>query len=281
MPVAGADRDHRALPWIFARGKALAIAAILLAGSGVLLGAARFARRGPNLPTIEVRRGEFLDSLQFRGEMKAMKSLTISAPSEAGDLQIVKLASEGTVVKSGDLVVQFDGTKLQQQLAQFRSALKSAEAEVGQAKAQARLAEEEDKTAVLKARYDVEGARLEASKQEIVSKIEGAEAKLKLADSEQKLHEAEQKQNSDQKLHAATVEDKQHSSLKAKYDVEKSERRARSDDSTVSFRRHYHPAAALDGVGHEHIPVGRSGLAGSGDCRVAGCQYAASNRACG
>ena len=49
------------------RGKALAITAILLAGSGVLLGAARFARRGPNLPTIEVRRGEFLDSLQFRG----------------------------------------------------------------------------------------------------------------------------------------------------------------------------------------------------------------------
>ena len=113
------------------RGKALAITAILLAGSGVLLGAARFARRGPNLPTIEVSRGEFLDSLQFRGEMKAMKSLTISAPSEAGDLQIIKIAPEGTVVKSGDLVVQFDGTKLQQQLAQFRSALKSAEAEVG------------------------------------------------------------------------------------------------------------------------------------------------------
>jgi len=99
------------------RGKALAITAILLAGSGVLLGAARFARRGPNLPTIEVRRGEFLDSLQFRGEMKALKSLTISAPSEAGDLQIIKLAPEGTVVKSGDLVVQFDGTKIQQQLA--------------------------------------------------------------------------------------------------------------------------------------------------------------------
>ena len=76
---------------------------------------------------------------------------------------------------------------------------------------------------MLKARYEVEGARLEASKQEIVSKIEGAEAKLKLADSEQKLHEAEQKQNSDQKLHAATIEDKQDSCLKAKYDVEKSE----------------------------------------------------------
>jgi RND family efflux transporter MFP subunit len=206
------------------RGKAVAIAVILLAGSGVLLGAVRLGRRTPNIPTIEVKRGEFLDSMQFRGEVKALKSVTISAPSEAGDLQILKVSPEGTVVKSGDVVVEFDKTKTEQELAQFRSALKSAEAEIGQAKAQARLAEEEDKTTVLKARYDVEGAKLEASKQEIVSKIEGEEAKLKLADSEQKLHEAEAKEKADQKLNQATIESKVQASAKAKYDVERAER---------------------------------------------------------
>ena len=51
---------------------------------------------------------------------------------------------------------------------------------------------------MLKARYAVESAKLEASKQEIVSKIEGEEAKLKLADAEQTLREAETKQKSDQ-----------------------------------------------------------------------------------
>jgi HlyD family secretion protein len=200
------------------------VAVILLAGSGVLLGAVRLGRRAPTVPTIEVKRGEFLDSLQFRGEVKALKSVTISAPAEAGDLQIIKISPEGTVVKTGDVVVEFDKTKTEQDLAQFKSALKSAEAEIGQAKAQARLAEEENKTAVLKARYDVEGAKLEASKQEIVSKIEGEEAKLKLADSEQKLREAETKQKSDEALNKTTIESKEQASKKAQYDVMRAER---------------------------------------------------------
>lgn len=206
------------------RGKTVAVVIMLLLGSGVLLGAVRLGRRAPGVPTIEVKRGEFLDSLQFRGEVKALKSVTISAPAEAGELRIVKIAPEGTAVKPGDLVVEFDGTKTQQDLAQYKSTLKSAEAEIAQAKAQARLAEEEDKTAVLKARYDVEGAKLEAGKQEIVSKIEGEEAKLKLADAQQILQEAETKQKSDKKLNQATIESKEQASEKAKYDVAKAER---------------------------------------------------------
>src|SRR6266496_1113457 len=206
------------------RGKAAAIAVILLAGSGVLLGAVRLGRRGPTVPTIQAMRGEFLDSLQFRGEVKALKSVTISAPAEAGDLQIIKISPEGTAVKSGDVVVEFDKTKTEHDLAQYKSALRSAEAEIEQAKAQARLAEEEDKTAVLKARYEVEGAKLEASKQEIVSRIEGEEAKLKLADAEQKLRESETKQKSDEALNNATTESKVQASQKAKYDMERAER---------------------------------------------------------
>jgi len=171
--------------------KGMIIAITLLAGSGAVLGAVRLGKRSPTVPTIEVKHEEFLDSTQFRGEVKALKSVTISAPAEAGDLQIVKVSAEGTVVKPGDVVVEFDKTKTEQELAQYQSSLKSAEAEIGQARAQARLAEEEDKTAVLKAGYDVESAKLEASKQEIVSKIEGEEANLKVADAEQKLREAQ------------------------------------------------------------------------------------------
>jgi HlyD family secretion protein len=206
------------------QGKLAVIAIVLVAASSVVFGAVRLGRRSPTVATIEVKRGEFLDSADFRGEVKALKSVTISAPAEAGDLRIVKLSPEGTAVKPGDLVVEFDKTKTEQDLAQYRSSLKSAEAEIGQARAQARLAEEEDKTAVLKAGYEVEKATLEASKQEIVSRIEGEEAKLKVTDAEQKLREAETKQKSDQTLHKATIESKEQASKKAKYDVERAER---------------------------------------------------------
>jgi HlyD family secretion protein len=209
---------------LWTQRKVLVVAILVVAGSGVVLGAVRYARRSPSFPTLEVRRGEFLDSLQFRGEVKALKSITISAPAEAGDLQIIKILPEGTPVKPGDVVIEFDKTKTEQELAQARSSLKSAEAEIEQARAQARLAKEENTTAVMKARYDVESAKLEASKQQIVSRIEGEEAKLKVIDAQQKLHETEEKLKSDGALHQATIAGKEQASKKAAYDAQRAER---------------------------------------------------------
>jgi HlyD family secretion protein len=205
------------------RRKAMGLAGLLLIGSGGVLGAVRYSKRSPRVPTFDVRRGEFIDSVQFRGEVKAMKSLTLSAPADAGDLQIMKIASDGTQVKKGDLVVQFDNTKTEQDLAQDRSVLKSAEAEIEQARAQARLVEEEDVTAVMKAGFDLEGAKLDAGKQEIVSQIEGAEADLKVADAQQKLHEGEEKLKADRAVNQATIESKVEASKKAAYDVQRAE----------------------------------------------------------
>ena len=208
--------------WI--QRKAMVVVVLLSMGSGAVLGAVRYSNRFPAIPTFEVKRGEFIDSVQFRGEVKAMKSVTISAPAEAGDLEIVKIAANGTQLKQGDTIVEFDKTKTEQELAQYRSTLKSAQAEIEQARAQARLKEEEDMTAVMKSRYDVEAAKLDASKQEIVSRIEGAEAKLKVADAEQKLHEMEEKLKSDRAANKATIESKTQASKKAAYDVQRAER---------------------------------------------------------
>ena len=184
----------------------------------------RLTSRPPAVATAEVKLGEFVDSLEFRGEVKALKSVSITAPAEAGDLQIVKIATDGAQVKKGDVVVEFDKTKTEQDLAQNKSSLKSAQAEIEQSRAQARLTEEENVTAAMKARYDVSAAELEASKQEIVSKIEGEEAKLKLADARQRVRDAEEKQKSDRAGAKATLESKIEASRKALYDVQRAER---------------------------------------------------------
>jgi len=206
--------------WVQPRVK---VGAILLVAVGVL-GTVRLRNQSPTIPTAEVIRGDFIDSLQFRAEVKALKSVAISAPSEAGDLQVIKIAADGAQVKKGEAVVEFDKTRTEQELAQHKSSMKSAQAEIEQARAQARLTEEEDVTAAMKARYDLETAKLEAGKQEIVSKIEGEEAKLKVTDSEQKLREAEQKQKSDRAVSKATIESKVQASQKALYDVQRAER---------------------------------------------------------
>ena len=208
---------------MWAGQKALVVIVLLIVGSAAVLGAARLAHRSPALPTFEVKRGEFLDTLQLRGQVKALKSVTITAPAEAGDLQVLTIAADGSQLKQGDVVVEFDKTRTEQDLAQHRSTLKSAQAEIEQARAAARLAEEADTTEDMKARYDVERAKLDANKEEIVSRIEGAEAKLKLADAEQKLKEAEEKLKSDRAVNEATVESKIRASKKAAYDLERTE----------------------------------------------------------
>src|SRR4029077_20277375 len=90
-----------------------------------------------------------------------------------------------------------------------------------QARAQARLTEEDDLTAVMKAQYDVETAKLDASKEGIVSKIEGAESKLKVSDAEQKVRELEEKLKSDRAASQSTVQSKTQIRHKAEYDLQR------------------------------------------------------------
>jgi len=205
--------------WI--RRRTLVIVGALAMMSAAVFGVVRYSAKPPPVPTIQVKRGEFLDVMQFRGQLKAMKSVTITAPADAGDLQILKIATDGTQVKKGDVVVEFDPSKTRQDLAQDQSILKSSQAEIEQVRAQGRLNEEADTTAVMKAKYEVELARLDASKSEIVSRIDGAEANLKLADAEQALREAEAKLKSDETIDHATIEDKKNASRKADFDAKR------------------------------------------------------------
>ncbi len=209
---------------LWKRSPWLAVAVSLLVLTAASWGAVRLSRPTLTVPTSEVKAGEFVDYVRLRGEIKALKSVTVTAPFSAGDLQIIKLARNGSLVKKGEPVVQFDTTKLQHDLEQFRSVLKSAEAEIEQTRAQARMKEEQDQTDLMKARYDLEAAKLDASKAEIVSRIEGEEAKLKVADGEQKLRETEGKLKSDRSGAAAQIEAKKHKRDKALFDVRQAER---------------------------------------------------------
>lgn len=207
--------------WQRRRGTILILSAVVAAF--LLFGAFRLAKAVPDVPSAVVQRGEFVDYLQVRGEVKAITSATITAPFEAGDLKILRLAANGAQVKRGDVVVEFDTTTVKQTLAQDQSTSKSSDAEIEQSRAQARIKEEQDLTDVMKARYDVEAAKLDASKQEILSKIEGQEAQLKLADAEQKLKEVDAKLAADKASDAADIQSKQQKRDKALHQVGQSE----------------------------------------------------------
>lgn len=150
----------------------------------------RWSRTPARIPTVEVQRADFVDFIEVRGQIKALRSRTITAPASAGDLQILKLAPNGAQVKKGDLLVEFDASNLKQKYAQDLSALKAAEADIEKTRAGARIKEEQDVTDAMKTKFAIESAKMDASKEEILSPIEGAEARLKVSDAERKHEEA-------------------------------------------------------------------------------------------
>jgi HlyD family secretion protein len=202
-----------------------AIAIVIVAG--LALTAAFVKVRGgapPDLPTAEVVKGEFVDALEIRGDIRPLRSVVLAAPMQSGDLQIVKLAKNGSMVKAGDIVVEFDASTLRRTMQEKQSELKQADAEIEQATAQGRITQEQNATELMKAKYNVQRARLDLQKEETVSRIEHEQAKLALADAEQKLRELEAKVTSGSTAMEADLSNKRRKREKAMFDFQRAER---------------------------------------------------------
>jgi RND family efflux transporter MFP subunit len=172
------------------------------------------------LPTAPVRRGEFLVTVRCRGELKARRTIQLTAPLNVPDLRIVWLAPSGSGIKAGDAVVRFDPSGAKQQLAEQQAALRQADAALKQAEADALLKLEEDRRAVEDAEYEVEKAKIEVSKAEIVSKLKGEESAVDLGLAEQKLAVAKAKRDSDSAAGAAKTASLKRQRDKAAADVD-------------------------------------------------------------
>jgi HlyD family secretion protein len=167
----------------------LVILTVVLVAGAIISGVARMRKvqAAVNPPTARARKGEFAVIVVCRGELSVRRSVLLVAPVNVPDLKIVWLAPPGGAIKTGQPVIRFDPSSARQQLDEKNAALRQAQATVDQAVAQARITAEQDKLDLANARYQVERARLEASKQAIVSVIQGEESKVDLQSAEMKL----------------------------------------------------------------------------------------------
>ena len=177
----------------------------------------------PDLPTAEVTKGQFIDAIEIRGDIRPLKSIVLSAPMQSGELQIVKLAKNGTVVKAGDVVIEFDSTTLRRTMQEKQSELRQVEAEIEQATAQASITTEQNQTELMKAKYNIERAKLDLGRGETVSRIETEQARLSVGDAEQRLRELEAKIVSDAASLEADLSNKRQRREKALFDLKHAE----------------------------------------------------------
>ncbi|MBZ5617880.1 MAG: efflux RND transporter periplasmic adaptor subunit [Acidobacteriia bacterium] len=164
----------------------LVVVLVAIGGASAEVYRIRQAQSAVTLPVAPARQGDFLVIIRCRGDLKARRSAPIYTPM-VPNLRIAWLSPPGQKVEAGETIVKFDSSSAEQQLQQKEAQLKQAQATLDQALAQAKITAEQDNSDLQDAKFTVERARLEASKQAIVSRIQGEESKIDLGMAEQKL----------------------------------------------------------------------------------------------
>jgi HlyD family secretion protein len=117
----------------------------LVAASGLgltllLFAGSRFLRSvGPSgVATADVHTGRFVREVVAGGTFKAVKATPIVAPLESGrEQKIAVLARDGSLLKAGDLVVEFDPWGAQKEAADGNADVAAADAKIAKSKAEA------------------------------------------------------------------------------------------------------------------------------------------------
>jgi HlyD family secretion protein len=158
-------------------------AAFIALGAWASVGLFRAANLAPasEVPFTSVKHGNVTFAVYARGELQGGNSQMLTAPMVGGsNLVLTSLRGQGEVVKSGDVIAEFDTTEQAFKLREAESDLAEADQKVIQAQAQMDAKEEEDNYLVIKARSDVVQAELDVRKNPIVSAISAKQADLAL-----------------------------------------------------------------------------------------------------
>jgi HlyD family secretion protein len=203
---------------------ATCLLALALGSGGVACRQTTVLAGDAEVPTTTVKEVDIQLKVLTKGAIHTEQSRVISAPPIAGGtLQIVQLAGAGAHVHAGDVVLEFDPSQQEYNLAQNRSDLEQADQEIVKAKADGAVQTAEDQTALLKARYGVRKAELEVSKNEILSQIDAQKNALALEEAKRALTQLEQDIHSHGASNEAALAISQEKHHKARLEMDQAE----------------------------------------------------------
>jgi HlyD family secretion protein len=188
-------RRMKIITWILGLG---------LCGGGVFAAYRYNGATEVEVPVSRVRRGDFIVAVRTRGDIKSARSVVLKAPQVPG-LRIVHLAEPGRPVKQGDVVVEFDGSQQDQNVISRTTNVRAVDGQITQMKATQRIDDEADAMSKMSSEYDLERAKLDASKAEVISAIEGEKNRIMVGVSDGELQTVKASINAHQVGHQADL----------------------------------------------------------------------------
>ena len=177
---------------------------LLLAVVGGVYGSYRYFQQLPQktseIAFTKVRKGDVVVRAFTRGELRAVRSVTLTAPNLFSTVQVTKLASLGAVAKEKDLIVEFDDSERRSQLEETLLQVEQIDEQIKKSQADLEIRNNQDQVDLLKARYSVRRAELEVQRNELLSPIDAKKNLLNLEEAKRRLLQLESdiKSRSDQ-----------------------------------------------------------------------------------
>jgi hypothetical protein len=166
---------------------------VVLLGGGY--GIFRFFQNLPGkqqtIPLTKVRRGDVVVRSFTRGELRAVRTATLTAPNLFGTVQVTRMAPLGALAREKDLIVEFDDAEVEARLEQKQLELEQVDEQTKQKQAELAIRTNQDEVELLRARYSVRRAELEVKRNELLSTIDQKKNLLNLEEARRRLKQLE------------------------------------------------------------------------------------------
>jgi hypothetical protein len=143
------------------------------------------------IPTAKVQRGDVVIRAFSRGELRAARTVTLTAPNLFGTVQVTDLAPMGSLGKEKDLIVEYDDSERQSALEEARLSVQSVDEQIKKAKADLAITQSQDAVTLLKTRYNVRRAELDVQRNPTIAEIDGKKNVLTLEQQKRALQQLE------------------------------------------------------------------------------------------
>ena len=143
------------------------------------------------LPTTPVRQGDVVVRSFARGELRPVRSVSLSAPNLNGQGQVTRLAALGAFAQEKDLIAEFDDSEVLSRIEERQLDLDSVEEQIKKAQADLSMRNNQDDVDLIRNQFAVRKAELEVSRNELASAIDAKKNLLNLEEAKRRLAQFE------------------------------------------------------------------------------------------
>jgi len=139
----------------------------------------------------EVQRGDLVVKTYLRGELRAVRSLTLTAPNIGTQSQITQLAPMGALATRGDLIFELDDSERVAALEDSLLTVEQIQENLRKAEAELEIRKSQDEVEIVQANFQVRRAELEVQRNELLADIDARKNELTLEEARRRKQKLE------------------------------------------------------------------------------------------